>query len=193
MKLKHLKFLLVGALAFAFLIQIQPKNPLVTTAAAVIQADQASAQPAPTEPQFPPRTVKTVKWNGTICSNEKTREDHTMHLISREEIQDAVNKAGFFGEANRIMVALAYAEGQADLACESDWDISNNKWSGSIGLWQIRTLRAELGKGTCRDLNELRKLDIHFQAKCAYEISGQGKNFQPWAAFTSGRHRKYLQ
>lgn len=161
---------------------------------AVIPAEPIAAVPSPVGiPTFPPRTIKTVKWTQTICSNEATKQDHTMHLISREEISDAVIKAGFVGEAQNIMVALAYAEGQADLACESDWDLANNTWGGSIGLWQVRSLKAETGTGSCRDIEALRSLDINFQARCAWEISGNGKNnFRPWAAYTRGLYKKYL-
>ena len=168
----------------------QYNSPPTTSTTVVVPA---TITPLANQTNFPPRTIKTVKWTGTICSNEVTKQDYTMHLVSREEIQDAVNKAGFTGDANRIMVALAYAEGQGDLSCESDWDLANSKWLGSIGLWQVRSLKAETGKGTCRDIEELKKLDIYFQARCAYEISGNGKNnFRPWAAYTRGLYKRYL-
>lgn len=156
----------------------------------VLKLQPAEATPA--APTYPPRTVQTVSWTKTICSNELTKQDHTMHLISREEISAAVDRARFVGDNRNIAIALAYAEGQADLACESDWDLSNSKWGGSIGLWQIRTLTAETGKGTCRDIDALKKLDIDFQARCAYEISGGGINFRPWSAYLNGSYKKYV-
>jgi hypothetical protein len=166
-------------------------SPVSVNVTSVEAAPIVSPPPPAQVPQFS-RTVETVNWKHTICSNEVTHADYTMHLVSREEIALAVTNAGFTGDSANIATALAYAEGQADLNCQSDFSIANSKWNGSVGLWQIRTLRSETGKGTCRDIDELLKLDINFQARCAFEISGGGTNFKPWAAFTRGLHKKYL-
>lgn len=193
-----MKYLMVSILfAVLFLGGVgQIKGESYSYSAFIATVDRAVEKPAvaaaaPVPPRFS-RTVKTVKWTGTICSNESTKSDYTMHLVSREEIADAVSRAGFKGESIKIAVALAYAEGQADLTCQGDWNLANNKWQGSVGLWQIRAVRAEQGRGSCRDLDALNEGDIDFQAKCAYTISGGGVNWSPWSAYTNGKYRKYL-
>lgn len=138
------------------------------------------------------RTVETVKWTETICSNKVTKKDHTMVLISKEEIIEAVNKAGFTGNSAKIMVALATAEGQNDLACVGDETLTDSKWGISIGLWQIRTLHSEKNTGACRDAMKLATGGIQFQADCAFQISARGTTFSPWSAYTNGKYKKYM-
>ena len=191
--MKHLIGLFVLALGLVWgLGQILPGSVGYASVLKHVGVQPAiQAQAVDVAPSYP-RTIKTVRWTETICSNEATKADYTMHLVSREEIIVASQRAGFQGQALSIAVALAYAEGQADLTCQGDWDLANDKWQGSVGLWQIRTLRVEQGKGTCRDLDALNKGDIDFQARCAYQVSGKGTNWQPWSAFTNRKYLKYL-
>ena len=60
-----------------------------------------------------------------------------------------------------------------------------------MGLWQVRTLKAETGKGTTRDINKL-LADPNFQARSAWEISGGGRNYRPWSVYTSGAYSKNM-
>jgi hypothetical protein len=55
---------------------------------------------------------------------------------------------------------------------------------------QIRTLKADTGKGTDRDIVWLQGNLAH-QAKAAYDISHQGQNFGPWTTYVSGAYRKF--
>ena len=63
-------------------------------------------------------------------------------------------------------------------------------WGPSVGLWQIRSLRAERGTGKVRDVTRLKR--PAFNARSMASISGKGKNFSPWSTYTSGAYKKHL-
>lgn len=77
-------------------------------------------------------------------------------------------------------VAVSAAEDPGgDPAKLGDRTLQTAKWGPSVGLWQIRSLKAEKGKGTTRDQDRL--TDPAFNAKAMYEISGGGKSFDAWS------------
>lgn len=78
-------------------------------------------------------------------------------------------------------------ESGGDPAARGDTTITTNKWGPSIGLWQVRSLKAEQGTGGTRDENKL--TDPTFNARSMFEISGGGSNWQPWSVYTSGKYR----
>jgi hypothetical protein len=99
--------------------------------------------------------------------------------------------AGFSGAALRTAVAVSFAEnGSHDPAALGDTTITNATWGPSVGLWQIRSLKAEYGKGTTRDQKALD--NPAFNAKAAYRISNGGKNWTPWSVYTSGAWKGQL-
>ena len=104
----------------------------------------------------------------------------------------ALQNAGFTKEGIQIMLAIAQGESGIRLEAEGDQSLANGKWGYSLGVWQIRTLHAERGKGTCRDFDALKNGSWDFHAKCAYEISGRGTNFRPWTVFLKGIYKQYL-
>lgn len=79
-------------------------------------------------------------------------------------------------------IAIAIAESGGDAGEVGDEGLQDQKWGPSIGLWQIRSLKAEEGKGGLRDGSKLR--DPAFNARAMYSISGGGKNWKPWSVFT---------
>lgn len=104
----------------------------------------------------------------------------------------ALQNAGFNRDGIQIMLAIAQGESGIRLDAAGDQHLANSKWGASRGAWQIRSLNSERGKGSCRDENALINNGWDFHAKCAYEISGQGRNYKPWSVFLKNIYKQYL-
>lgn len=78
-------------------------------------------------------------------------------------------------------IAIALAESSGNPNAVGDVRLQNGTWGPSVGLWQIRSLRAETGKGTARDVNKLK--DPTFNARSMYQISNGGKNWRQWTTW----------
>lgn len=107
------------------------------------------------------------------------------------EVYTLLTQAGFSGAQAVTMTAIAGAESGWDDASVGDVSLQNATWGPSFGLFQIRTLKAETGRGTVRDINALTG-DPAAQARAAYAISQQGRDFTPWTVFTSGKYQQFL-
>lgn len=90
----------------------------------------------------------------------------------------------------RLAVAIAGGESGWRPDAVGDVSLADDKWGPSIGLWQIRSLRAQTGTGQSRDANRLP--DPAFNARSMWEISGGGQSWGPWSVYTSGAYRQHL-
>jgi hypothetical protein len=75
--------------------------------------------------------------------------------------------------------AIATAESGRDPSKLGDVALETATWGPSVGLWQVRSLKAEKGKGTSRDQDKL--TDPTFNAKAMVEISKSGADWSPWS------------
>lgn len=84
----------------------------------------------------------------------------------------------------RLAEAIAIAKLESDFNPDAvgDTGLVNATWGPSVGLWQIRSLRAESGKGTSRD--ETRLKDPAFNAQAMASISKNGTDWSPWTTWT---------
>ena len=89
-----------------------------------------------------------------------------------------------------VATAIAWAESGLDPDAVGDEDLADDKWGPSIGLWQVRSLRAHLGSGQERDANRLH--DPAFNGQSMMAISSRGSDWNPWSVFRNGRYRQYL-
>lgn len=78
-------------------------------------------------------------------------------------------------------IAIAFAESNGNPNAIGDVTRQTATWGPSYGLWQIRSLKAESGKGTVRDGTRL--TDPVFNAKSMYSISHGGKDWGPWTTW----------
>jgi hypothetical protein len=78
-------------------------------------------------------------------------------------------------------IAIAMAESGGDPNAVGDKTLTNATWGASYGLWQIRSLKAETGKGSIRDGTRL--ADPTFNAKSMVSISRQGVDWGPWSTW----------
>lgn len=109
--------------------------------------------------------------------------------LSDAQIAGAAKAAGFSGEALAKAVAVALAESGGNPRAHNAVPPDN-----SYGLWQINMLgsmgparRKQFGLSSNSQL-----FDPVTNAKAAYAISSQGKNFRPWTTYTSGAYLRYL-
>jgi len=110
--------------------------------------------------------------------------------LTPAQVAAYAKQAGFFGQSAVIAVAVAMGESGLNPSAIGDTALANATWGPSIGLWQIRSLNAEKGKGTNRDATRL--TDPAFNAKSAFEISSGGKNFRPWTIYTTGAYLSHM-
>lgn len=99
--------------------------------------------------------------------------------------------AGFTPQAATTLTAIAGAESGYNDTAVGDVSLEDNMWGPSVGLYQIRTLKAQTGTGSDRDISRLTGND-QAQAAAAYDISHQGTDFSPWTTYTSGAYRQFL-
>lgn len=88
-------------------------------------------------------------------------------------------------------VAIAMAESRGgDPNAVGDVGLQDSKWGPSIGLWQIRSLKAESGKGTIRDATRLK--DPAYNAKSMYAISNGGTRWGDWTVYNIKAHLLFV-
>lgn len=99
--------------------------------------------------------------------------------------------AGFSPAQATTMTAIAGAESGYDDTSVGDVGLETNTWGPSYGLFQVRTLKAQTGSGSDRDIAHLAGSDAA-QAKAAYNISHAGADYTPWSVYTSGKYQAFL-
>lgn len=99
--------------------------------------------------------------------------------------------AGFSPAQATTLTAIAGAESGYDNTALGDLGLQTSTWGPSFGLFQIRTVKGDTGRGTDRDIAALAASDAN-QAKAAYDISRGGADFTAWSAYTSGKYQAFL-
>lgn len=74
-------------------------------------------------------------------------------------------------------IAIAKAESGFNPTATNSSQVTD-KWGPAVGLWQIRSIKAESGTGSIRDAKAL--ILPSFNAKAMFDISNGGKNWSPW-------------
>lgn len=113
-----------------------------------------------------------------------------MTALSHERVYALAAGAGLPRDKAIIATAIAAAESGLDPHARGDVGIQDAKWGPSIGLWQIRSLKAETGKGTTRDAQLL--YEPTFNARAMASVSSKGSNFSPWSVYKSGAYKTHL-
>ena len=111
--------------------------------------------------------------------------------LSASQIFTVLIQGGFTPDQAKTMTAIAQAESARDPLAIGDVALQNRTFGPSVGLFQVRTVKAETGTGSDRDIQHLTG-NVQAQVKAALNISNNGTNFRPWSTFTSGSFRKFL-
>lgn len=107
------------------------------------------------------------------------------------ELYAAARSAGLSSARAVLAVAIALGESSGDDTAVGDVSLQNGTWGPSVGVWQIRTLKAQTGTGSDRDIVALQG-NLARQALAMSHISGGGGNFTPWTVYTSGKYMQFL-
>lgn len=114
-----------------------------------------------------------------------------MATLSAVDIGKHAYAAGFTEREDlreAIAYALAASNGKTDAKAAVP-SVINAEWDSRIGLWQIRSRKAEQGKGTQRDRNKL--LDPLSNAVAIYAITNGGRNWDELSAVAGRRYLAY--
>lgn len=113
-----------------------------------------------------------------------------MSRLTIPQVYALARDAGLDPAAAVIATAIAIGESGLRTDAVGDVALQDATWGPSIGLWQIRSLRAESGTGGPRDATRL--TDPRFNARSMASISSAGRSWRPWTVFTSGAWRRHL-
>jgi len=108
-----------------------------------------------------------------------------------QDVYATLTAAGWDPQAATLMTAIAGAESGYDDTNLGDVNLETTTWGPSFGLFQIRTLKADTGRGTDRDITRLSRSDLE-QARAAWDISRGGTDFSPWTTYSSGAYQQFL-
>jgi hypothetical protein len=107
-----------------------------------------------------------------------------------DEVYRLARDAGLDDPAAIIATAIAWSESQLRPDAVGDENLEDEKWGPSVGLWQVRSLRAHTGTGLDRDRHRL--TDPAFNARSMGAISARGSDWSPWTDYRNGKYRAYL-
>lgn len=110
--------------------------------------------------------------------------------LSDEQIAAAAFGAGVRGRDLPVAVAVALAESGGIANNVGDLGIQTSTWGPSIGLWQVRSIKAESGRGTTRDATRL--ADPAFNARSMAAIRSTERGWGHWSVYTSQAYRVFL-
>ncbi len=113
-----------------------------------------------------------------------------MAFLTAYQVGQYALQAGIPKSSLATMIAIADAESSFNTTAIGDTTLENAEWGPSVGLWQIRSVKAEYGTGQDRDSSRL--TDPLFNAQAAYQISSGGVNFGAWTTYTSGKYLQYM-
>lgn len=122
-----------------------------------------------------------------------------MTTYSYDQLKALAVQVGVPANAAPAAAAIALAESHGESnGAPGDVGIEDATWGPSVGLWQIRSLKAQKGTGGTRD--ELANVDPLHNAKAMASISSGGTNFGPWTTFdpspthpkNTGAYRQFM-
>ena len=114
-----------------------------------------------------------------------------MTTLTPAQVYSLAQEAGLGRMEAAMATAIAGAESGFRTDAMGDTTIQTGTWGPSVGLWQVRSLKAQFGTGGVRDASRL--TDPKFNAASMVAISGGGKNWKPWSTYTSGAYKKYAK
>jgi hypothetical protein len=110
--------------------------------------------------------------------------------LSYAQAYQLATSVGLGHSAAVTATAIAAAESGLRTDATGDVALEDRTWGPSLGLWQIRSLKAQSGTGQSRDATKLK--DPTFNARAMASISSGGTNFSPWSTYNSGAYRTHL-
>lgn len=106
-----------------------------------------------------------------------------MATLTARQLYAVNRQAGFSPASAVVMTAIQLAESGGRSDAIGDETLQDSTWGPSIGISQVRSLKAETGTGGVRDILKLR--DPLANAVAAYNVSSGGRSWTAWTAFTT--------
>lgn len=105
-----------------------------------------------------------------------------MPLLTVPQVYALARGTGLSHEQAITATAIQWAENDThDTGAMGDLSLQDAKWGPSVGLWQIRSLKAQQGTGGTRDASRL--TDPAFNARSMFAESNGGRNWSPWSTY----------
>jgi hypothetical protein len=112
-----------------------------------------------------------------------------MATLSPGQIASVLKQAGWPAQELPLAVAIVLGESGGRTDARGDESLMTATWGPSIGLFQIRSVKAERGKGTTRD--ELANLDPLTNARHALTIR-KSQGFAAWTVFNTKAYAQFM-
>lgn len=112
-----------------------------------------------------------------------------MTTLTAAQVYGLARGAGWDPAGAVLMVAIGFAESGLRTDARGDVGIQTSTWGPSIGIWQIRSLKADTGTGRPRDASRL--TDPHFNASAARSIF-KSQGLTAWSTYSNGAYRQFL-
>ncbi|MCW2498135.1 hypothetical protein [Jatrophihabitans sp.] len=106
------------------------------------------------------------------------------------EAYNALRDVGINPTLAATLTAIGGAESHWNTSAQGDLGIQTAKWGPSYGVWQIRTLKADTGKGTARDINFLRQ-GLFAQAAAVSQLVKNKSGLNQWSTYKNGSYKKF--
>lgn len=123
------------------------------------------------------------------------KEDDSMaekKMLSDQELVGTLYNAGFRGE--RLETAFAVAKAESNARPKAYNPPTNNTGDNSYGIFQINMI-GDLGPDR-RERYSLKRNEDLFDpdrnARIAFEMSNNGKDWGKWTTFTGGKYKEFL-
>jgi hypothetical protein len=111
-----------------------------------------------------------------------------MPRLTPAQLYQVNRQAGFSPAQAVMMTAIQLGESGGRSDAVGDVALETSTWGPSVGISQIRTLKAQTGTGGVRDV--LKLTDPLANAMAAYSLSGRGTDWSPWSVYNSGAYAR---
>lgn len=112
-----------------------------------------------------------------------------MSRVTPAQAYRLLRAAGLGRAAATTLTAIAGAESGYNPDAIGDVSLQDGTWGPSVGIWQVRTLKAQTGTGGVRDIAALRG-NPQAQARAAAAI-WRSSGPRAWSAYTNGSYRRF--
>jgi len=109
-------------------------------------------------------------------------------ILSPGQIAYLAGQAGFQGDGLVDIVAIDEAESGGNPGALGDTSLEDATWGPSVGLGQIRSLKAQTGSGGVRD--EQANLDPLTNLQHQFTVSAGGTDFRAWSTWWANAQQR---
>lgn len=112
-----------------------------------------------------------------------------MTTLTSAQAYAALRSVGATPTQAALLTAIGEAESGLNPAAVGDVSLENATWGPSVGVWQERTLKADTGKGTSRDIRFLQASVLNQARAALATLNSSGPS--AWSTYSSGAYLHY--